>query len=201
MMKVIGLTGGIASGKSTVAQFLKELGVVVIDADKVGHEVLSSDAEAKQEVVAAFGEGVLTPDGSISREKLGRIVFGNPESLLKLNMIMHPRIAERVKARLEGYRKAGARVVVVEAPLLLEAGWASLVDEVWVTVASEATILKRLKERAGLSETESLERLRSQISVAERVRQADVIIDTDCDLGELKGRIAGLWQELSFRSG
>ena len=112
-MKIIGLTGGIGSGKSTVAQFLKELGAVVIDADKVGHEVLRSDAGVKQEVVAAFGKGVLTPDGSISRTKLGRTVFTNPESLPKLNMIMHPRIAALVKVRLEGYRKDGVRGVVV----------------------------------------------------------------------------------------
>jgi dephospho-CoA kinase len=195
-MKIIGLTGGIGSGKSTMARFLKELGAVVIDADKVGHEVLRSDAEVKQEIVAAFGEGVLTAGGSVSRQKLGRIVFGNPESLLKLNVIMHPRIAEVVKAQLEGYRKDGARVVVVEAPLLLEAGWDSLVDEVWVTVAAEATVLKRLEERAGLSEAESLERLRSQMSAAERVKQADVVIDTDCTLDELEKKVVELWQGL-----
>ena len=196
-MKVIGLTGGIGSGKSTVAQFLKGLGAAVIDADKIGHEVFRSDAEAKQEIMAAFGEGVLTPDGNISRQKLGRIVFGNPESLYNLNVIMHPRIAERLKARLEGYRRDGARVVVVEAPLLLEAGWASSVDEVWVTVAAEATVLKRLEERARLSEAESLKRLRSQMSAAERVKQADVVIDTDCTLGELKEKVIKLWQGLS----
>jgi dephospho-CoA kinase len=200
-MKVIGLTGGIASGKSTVARFLKELGAVVIDADKIGHEVLRSDAEVWQEVVATFGEGILTPAGSISREKLGKIVFGNAEPLLKLNQITHPRIAERVKTQLEGHRKDGVGVVVVEAPLLLEAGWASLVDEVWVTVASEAAVLRRLKDRAGLSEAESLERIRSQMSVAERIRRADVVIDTDCDLDELKARVAELWRKLDSRQG
>lgn len=198
-MKIIGLTGGIGSGKTTVAQFLKELGAVVIDADKVGHEVLRSDAEVWQEVVAAFGEGVLTPNGSISREKLGRIVFGVPELLLKLNVIMHPRIAKRVGAQLEGYRKQGVRVAVVEAPLLLEAGWASLVDEVWVTVASEAAILRRLKERTGLSETESLERIRAQMSAAERVKRASVVIDTDCELDELKKKVVELWRGLNSR--
>ncbi len=198
-MKIIGLTGGIGSGKTTVAQFLKELGAVVIDADKVGHEVLRSDAEVWQEVVAAFGEGVLNPNGSISREKLSRIVFGTPELLLKLNVIMHPRIAERVGAQLEGYRKQGVRVVVVEAPLLLEAGWASLVDEVWVTVASEAAILRRLKERTGLSETESLERIRAQMSAAERAKRASVVIDTDCELDELEKKAAELWRGLNSR--
>lgn len=198
-MKIIGLTGGIGSGKSTVARFLASLGVVVIDADKIGHEVLRSDVEAQREVVAAFGEGVLNPGGSISRERLGRIVFGNPEALLKLNRIMHPRIAERVKTELEMYREEGAKAVVIEAPLLLEAGWASLVDEVWVTVASEANVLKRLKERTGLSEAESIERIRSQMSVAERVLQADVVIDNDGDLSELEEKVAALWQELVSR--
>jgi len=192
-MKVIGLTGGIASGKSTVSRFLKELGAVVIDADRTGHEILRSDAEVRRELVAAFGQQILTPGGSVSRRRLGEMVFGNPEALVRLNQIMHPRIAVRVKAQLEGYRKDGVEVVVVEAALLLEAGWASLVDEVWVTVAAEATVLKRLKERTGLSAPESLARIRSQLSVEERVRRADVVIDTDCDLDELKARVAGLW--------
>jgi dephospho-CoA kinase len=198
-MKVIGLTGGIGSGKTTVAQFLAKLGAVVIDADKIGHEVLRSDAEVWQEVVAAFGEGVLNPNGSISREKLGRIVFGAPESLPKLNVIMHPRIVKGVRTQLERCRKNGVGVVVVEAPLLLEAGWASMVDEVWVTVASEATILRRLKERTGLSEIESLERIRAQMSVAERVKGAYVVIDTDCELNELKEKVSELWRELNSR--
>ncbi len=195
-MKVIGLTGGIASGKSAVARFLKELGVVVMDADKIGHKILRSDTRARRELIAAFGEGILTPAGSVSRRQLAKIVFGNPGSLLRLNIIMHPRILERVKDQVDIHRKEGAKVVVIEAPLLLEAGWASLVDEIWVTVASEANVLKRLRERASLLETDSLKRLRSQMPAEERVRQADVIIDTDCDLYELKEKVAKLWQEL-----
>ena len=199
-MKVIGLTGGIASGKSTVSRFLEELGAVVIDADRIGHEVLRSDSEVKRELVAAFGQQILTPGGSVSRRRLGKLAFGSPEALARLNQIMHPRIAARAKARLERYRRDGVKVVVVEAALLLEAGWASLVDEVWVTVAAEATVLKRLKGRAGLSEPESRARLRAQLSVAEMVRQADVVIDTDCRLDELRARVVGLWEELNSRS-
>jgi len=198
-MKVIGLTGGIASGKSTVSRFLGELGAVVIDADRIGHEVLRSDREVKRELVAAFGQQILTPGGSVSRRRLGKLAFGSPEALARLNQIMHPRIAARAKARLERYRRDGVKVVV-EAALLLEAGWASLVDEVWVTVAAEATVLKRLKGRAGLSEPESRARLRAQLSVAEMVRQADVVIDTDCRLDELRARVVGLWEELNSRS-
>jgi dephospho-CoA kinase len=195
-MKVIGLTGGIGSGKSTVSGFLAELGAVIIDADNVGHEALKPDTEVWREVVATFGRQILTPDGDINREKLGEIVFGNSESLSRLNQIMHPRMYDMVKARLEGYRKQAAGVVVLEAPLLIEANWTSLVDEVWVTVASESTVLRRLKEKFGLSEPESLARIHSQLPSEEKVKHADVIINTDCDLGELKAKVEELWQGL-----
>lgn len=199
-MKIIGLTGGIASGKSTVSRFLEELGAVVIDADRIGHEVLRSDSGVRRELVTAFGQQILTPGGRFSRRRLGKLVFGSPEALAKLNRIMHPRISARAKARLERYRRDGVKVVVVEAALLLEAGWSSLVDEVWVTVASEATVLERLKGRSGLSKSESRARLRAQLPVSERLGRADVVIDTDCRLDELKARVMGLWQGLGSRS-
>jgi len=194
-MKVIGLTGGIGSGKSTVSQFLAELGAVILDADVVGHEALKPDTEVWHKVVAAFGRQILTPIGDIDRAKLGEIVFGKPESLSQLNQIMHPRMYDMVKAQLEEYRRQGVAAVVLEAPLLIEAGWTSLVDEVWVTVASESTVLRRLKERTGLSQAESLARIRSQLSPEERIKHADVVIDTDCSLDELKARVGELWEK------
>lgn len=195
-MKVIGLTGGIGSGKSTVSQFLAELGAVIINADKVGHEAFKPDTKLWLEVVDAFGRQILTPSGDIDRKKLGEIVFGSPESLAKLNQIMHPRMYDIVKAQLEEYRRQGVEVVVLEAPLLIEANWTSLVDEVWVTIAAEATVLSRLREQKGLSGEEALARIRAQLSSEERVKQADVIIDTDCDLDELKARVRELWRRL-----
>lgn len=197
-MKVIGLTGGIGSGKSTVSQFLAELGAVILNTDEVGHEAFKPDTEIWRQVVAAFGRQIVTPDGNIDRKKLGNMVFGNAESLSRLNQIMHPRMYDIVKAQLEEYRRQGTRVIVLEAPLLLEAGWNPLVDEVWVTTASEFTVLKRLEERTGLSRVESLARIRSQLSSAERVRQADVVINTDCDLNELKSKVTELWQRLEL---
>lgn len=197
-MKVIGLTGGIGSGKSTVSQFLAELGAVIIDADKVGHEALKPDTDIWREVVAAFGRRILTPNGDIDRKKLGEIVFGNPEALARLNQIMHPRIYDMVKAQLEEYRRQGVEVVVLEAPLLIEAGWASSVDEVWVTVASEPTVLRRLEECSGLSNQQSLARIRSQLSSGERIRHANVVINTDCSLAELKSKVEKLWQRLAL---
>lgn len=194
MMKVIGLTGGIGSGKSTVSQFLIELGAVILDADRVGHEAFKPDTNVWREVVATFGRQILTPNGNIDRKKLGEMVFGNPESLLRLNQIMHPRMYEIVKAQLEEYRRQGVSVVVLEAPLLLEAGWTSLVDEVWVTVAPEATVLRRLREKSGLSEQQSLARIRSQLPPEERVKHANMVINTDCSLDELKAKVKELWQ-------
>jgi len=198
MMKVIGLTGGIGSGKSTVAQFLAELGAVVLDADKVGHVAFKPGTEAWLEVVAAFGRQILTPDGEIDRRKLGEVVFGNPEALLRLNQIMHPQIGKMVKAQLEEYRRQGVKIVVFEIPLLLETGGASLVGEVWVTVASESTVLRRLEERSGLSRQQSLARIRSQMSNEERVKHADAVINNDGSLDELKAKVKELWQKLVF---
>ena len=192
-MKVIGLTGGIGSGKSTVSQFLAELGAVIIDADRVGHEAFKPGTELWREVVAAFGRRIVTPSGDIDRKKLGEIVFGNAESLSQLNRIMHPRMYDMVKTQLEEYRQQGVAVAVLEAPLLIEANWTSLVDEVWVTVASEATVLKRLQERTGLSKEKSLARIRSQLPLEERIKRADVVINTDCSLDEVKTRVKELW--------
>jgi dephospho-CoA kinase len=201
-MKVIGLTGGIGSGKSTVASFLAELGATIIDVDKLWHQALKSDAGLRQEIVAAFGTEILTPGREIDRKKLGQIVFGNPEALTRLNNIMHPWVYRTVRARLGEYRRLGVKVVVLELPLLVEvplslkAGQPSLsdeVDEVWVTVAPESVVLKRLKSKSGLSEAEALARIRSQLPSEERLKHADVVIDTDCSLDELKIKIKELW--------
>jgi len=197
-MKVIGLTGGIGSGKSTVAGFMAELGAVVIDADRVGHEAFKPDTELWREIVAAFGTEVLKSNGEIDRNKLGQIVFDNPKLLSRLNQIMHPRMYDMVKFQIEDYQRQGVDVLVLEAPLLLEAGWTSLVDEVWVTVAPESTVLRRLKEKEGLSQQQSLARIRSQLPSEERVKHADVVIDTDCSLDELKAKVKELWRKLAL---
>ncbi|MDI6815439.1 MAG: dephospho-CoA kinase [Dehalococcoidales bacterium] len=193
MMKVIGLTGGIGSGKSTVSRFLAELGAVILDADRIGHEAFKPDTEIWREVVATFGRQILTPNGDIDRKKLSEIVFGNPKAQAHLNQIMHPRMYEIVKAQLGEFRQQGVDVVVLEAPLLIEAGWTSLVDKVWVTVASEATVLSRLQEQKGLSKRQALARIRSQMPSAERVKYGDVVINSDCRLDELKARVEELW--------
>ena len=169
---------------------------MVIDADKIGHEVFQPGTGAWREVVAAFGKHILGPNGDIDRAKLGRLVFGNPESLARLNRIMHPQIAMKIATKIKEYRYRGVAVAVIEAPLLIEAGWPSVVDETWITVAPESTVLRRLQNRGGLSEAEWQTRISSQISSEERVKHADVIIDTDCTLGELKTRVEKQWKRL-----
>lgn len=198
-MKIIGLTGGYGSGKSTVAEFLAELGAMVIDADKVGHEIFKPGTKAWREVVGTFGQGIISTDGTIDRRKLGKIVFRDPDARVRLNHIMHPRIRERVEALIEEHEKAGAGIVVIEAPLLLEAGWKSKVDEVWVTSIPQATVINRLREQKGTPESESLARIRAQLSDEDRISQADVVIYTDCTLDELKDRVTELWHELRSR--
>ncbi len=196
MTKVIGLTGGIGSGKSTVSQYLAELGAVILDADKVGHEAFKPNTQTWHEVVAAFGKQIVTPSGEIDRKKLGEIVFSHPESLSRLNQIMHPRMYDMMQAQIEEYRRQGVDVVVLEAAILIEANWTSLVDEVWVTVAPEAVVLERLKQQRGLEEEQTLARIRTQLSSEERVKHADVIINNDGDLNEVKAKVKELWEKL-----
>ncbi len=198
-MKIIGLTGGFGSGKSTVSKLLTELGAVVIDADKVGHEVFKPGTEAWRVVVGIFGQGIISTDGTIDRRKLGKIVFRNPDARARLNQIMHPRILERVKAMIEEYERGGADIIVIEAPLLLEVGWKSMVSELWITSAPQTTVISRLREQRGIPESESLARIRAQLTDEERTSQADVVIYTDCTLDELKDRVLELWLELRSR--
>ncbi len=196
MTKVIGLTGGIGSGKSTVTQCLAELGAVVIDADKVGHEAFKPNTRAWHEVVATFGKEIVTPSGEIDRKKLGAIVFSDPASLARLNQIMHPRMYDMIQAQIGEYRRQGVDVVVLEAAILIEANWTSLVDEVWVTVSSEATVLERLKKYRGLEKEQTLARIRSQLPTKERIKHADVVINNDGDIEEVKAKVKELWNRL-----
>lgn len=198
-MKVIGLTGGIGSGKTTVSMFLAELGAIIMDADKVGHELIKPGSNIWRQVADAFGNQILTDGDVIDRKRLGEIIFNDSEARIKLNKIMHPPMYSLVQGQLEVYKQQGVKVIVLEAPVLLDAGWASLVDEVWVTIASENTIMKRLKQRSGLSERDIKARISSQLKSEERIKFADVVIDTDCSLEELKEKVKVLWRKLQPR--
>jgi dephospho-CoA kinase len=195
-MKVIGLTGGIGSGKSTVSQLLSELGANVVDADQVGHQCYQPGTKTWKDVVAVFGQDIVAEDGSIDRKKLGAIVFGDPDSLFRLNQIMHPRMYDMMADLIEKHRQDGADVVVLEAAILLEAGWTPLVDELWITVASEPIVIQRVKERTGLPEEQIRSRIQSQLSVEERAEKADLVINNDGSLDALRDKIEELWDGL-----
>lgn len=195
-MKVISLTGGIASGKSTAARFLEELGAVIVDADKVGHEALRTGTKAWCDVVAVFGQQVLNDNSEVDRKKLGELVFDNPEALVHLNQIVHPHISKAMQIQLEEYRRKGVKVVVMEIPLLVETGGISMVDQVWVITASKSVVLSRLQTRSGLSRQQSLVRISSQTSNKERIRHADVVIDNNGSLDDLRAKVKESWMLL-----
>jgi dephospho-CoA kinase len=193
-MLTIGLTGGIGTGKSAVANLLVQQGASIIDADRLGHEAYTPHSEAWEAVVAAFGTDILTSEGEIDRRKLGGIVFADETQLERLNGIMHPLMAKMVEDRKAAFDADGVAVTVVEAAVLFEAGWDSLVDEVWTTHASESTVVQRLFERNGLDESEARKRINSQMSATERNRRSDVVVDNSGDLTALEQTVKNLWK-------
>ena len=192
-MLVFGLTGGIGTGKSEAARYMVSLGASLIDADVVGHEAYTPHAEAWRQVVKAFGEGILAPNNEIDRRALGAIVFSDPEQLKRLNGIMHPLMAGMVQETIDAFREVGAQVVVVEAALLFEAGWDSLVQEVWVTDSPEDAVINRLSRRNGMSEEEARKRVSSQMSREERLERADIVIDNSSNVEAMRMVIDELW--------
>ena len=193
-MLVIGLTGGIGTGKTQVSQTLEGLGAKIINADLLGHEAYKPNTQTWQEVIDTFGEDVLAPGGEVDRKALGAIVFADPEALQRLNAIVHPRIRRMVKDRIAESSADGQQVVVVEAALLVEANWTDLCDEVWMTISSEETVVQRLRDRDGLDEQAVFSRVRSQMGQSERARHADALIENDGTLSELRDRVKALWE-------
>ncbi|OGO31043.1 MAG: dephospho-CoA kinase [Chloroflexi bacterium RBG_16_56_11] len=198
-MKVIGLTGGIGSGKSTVAKILEEMGATIVDMDSLGHEAVKKGSWAWESIVREFGEEILAADSEIDRARLGKIVFNDKKALSRLNRIVHPEIDRLLKAGLEEHRRRGVKVAVVEAAAMLEAGREYKPDELWVTVAPRDTVLRRIAGRGGLSEKEARARIKSQLSNEERRRHADVVIDTDGTLAETRAKVVKEWEELLKR--
>ena len=192
-MLVIGLTGSIGTGKSEAARQLEALGASIISADQVGHEAYTPNTEAWEHVVSAFGDEILQDDGEIDRRKLGTIVFSDPGQLERLNQIMHPRMAQMVADKVEFLRGQGVEVVVVEAALLFEAGWDSLVEEVWTTDSPEQAVIERLKVRNGMSEEEARKRMSSQMGRTERLDRSDYVIENSGDMVALGVAIKELW--------
>lgn len=194
-MYVIGLTGGIGTGKSEVSGILRGLGAVVLDADMVGHEAYKPRSEIWREIVAIFGDGVLQPNEEIDRKALGAVVFGDTEARVKLNSIMHPRMAKIIENRIGEFRDQDVNVVVLEAALLLEAGWQHLVDEIWTTTAPEELVIDRVRVRSNFSTSDVVSRIRAQMPIDERLIHSDVVVENIGGLEELKSQVEALWKE------
>jgi dephospho-CoA kinase len=188
-MRVIGLTGGIAAGKSTVSEALDAAGAVVIDADKVGHEAYQPGTDTYRALVEAFGAEIVAADGQIDRRRLGGIVFADPAQRQRLQEIVWPRMKEMMRGRLAELKANGTGVAVIEAAVLLEAGWQDLVDEVWVVQVPEEVAQARLMARNGFSAEEAQSRIRAQLSNEERARHAQVVIDNSGDIESARRQV------------
>lgn len=198
-MFTIGLTGGIASGKSTISTFLERLGARVVDVDRVAHQTYQVGGPAWGPIVAAFGPQVVAPDSRVDRQRLGALVFGRPEEMRRLTEIVWPHTRAALEAIKEREERAGTAVLVLEAAVLIEAGWTDLVDEVWVATVSPQQAVERLMARNGLSAEEARARLRSQSSNEEQLAHADVVIGNEGTPEELQAQVQEAWEELQGR--
>ena len=196
---VVGLAGGIASGKSTVAAMFAELGATVISADAEGRAVVEPGEPALAEIVAEFGSEYLLPDGRLDRRKLGARVFGDPPALKALNRMTHPRIRRRLEARMEALQKdpPDPPVVVLEAAILVEAGWKNVVDRLVVVAVQPSTQVARLIAGFSLSEREAWARVEAQMPAEARRKQAHYSLDGERPLTTLRNDVAAIWHHLS----
>lgn len=190
---VIGLTGGIASGKSTISSILKELGAYIVDADIIARSVVQKGEKAYNEIVQHFGRKILMANGEINRKKLGHIVFSDSEKLKLLNQITHPEIIGRIKDKVEEYKDVGAKVIVIDAAILIEVGLEWYCDSIWLVSVDKETQIRRLMERDKFAYSDALNRINSQYANEKKSQFADVIIDNNEPIEEVKKKVKELW--------
>ena len=194
---LIGLTGGIAAGKSTVLSMLERAGAHIIDADKVAREVVAPGTDASRALLAEFGERVFTANGQLDRAALAELVFDDDEAYARLTAIQYPLITEAIREKTASITSQDpSAVVVLDAPMLLESGIAREVDEVWVVTAPEAKRIERARVRSGLTPDQVLARIRRQVSERERLAGADRIIVNDGSITKLETQVAACWCEI-----
>ncbi len=196
-MLIVGLTGGVASGKSTVSEVFKEEGAYLIDADRIARELVQPHTPAWHELRSAFGEEILQPDGSVNRKKLSALVFSDPEKRAVLNRVLQPRIREETRRRLEeiGRRHPGA-IVVIDAALLVETGSYREVDRLIVVRSSETRQIERLEKRDGMSREEAERVVAAQLPLEAKVKVADIVFSNDETIEETRRKARELFQEL-----
>ena len=205
MSLVIGLTGGIGSGKSVVAGLLAERGAAVVDSDTAAHQVYQAGTEGWHRIVTTFGRNILHHDGSISRKKLAAIVFHDAEARNKLNAIVHPQVRRLLSERIAGLQRQGTKVVVAEVPLLIEAirsesEWTRLFDQIWVVTAPEAQAIERVRARGRMNESMIRAVIDAQLTAEHRLPYADIVIDNSGSLQQLRDRVRTLWHECGAAS-
>ena len=193
-MKVIGLTGGIASGKSTASAYLRELGAAIVDADAISRASTRCGGAAFEAVCAAFGD-ILGADGEIDRRKLGGIVFADEDARRKLNSIVHPAVMAESRAQIENARASGVKVCILDVPLLFETGMEKLCDETWLIYVPREEQIRRMAERDGLDAAAAAARIDSQMPLEEKLKRADVAIDASGTIEQTREKLRRLWEE------
>ena len=199
MALIVGLTGGIVSGKSTVALMFKDLGAKIVDADKLGHSVILPHEPAWEKIVKIFGKDVLQNDLTIDREKLGKIVFANQSLLKKLNDITHPEITKIIKKEIDSLKNKTynqKKILIIDAALIYEAKIDRLMEKIIVVYIDEDEQIKRLIKRNNLSKDEALQRIKSQMPMKEKVKMADYVIDNSNSLDKTKKQVEKIWKNL-----
>lgn len=176
-MKIIGLTGSIATGKSTVSAYLQSLGEVVIDCDLIARDCVAPHSEGLRQIVATFGSDILLSDGALDRHALGHVIFDNHEKRAQLDAILHPLILEEVDRQVSFWRKKGVDRLFIDMPLLYEIGYEANVDEVWLVYVPQSVQLERLILRNNITKEEAEQRVYSQLSIEDKKRRANVIVD------------------------
>ena len=195
-MRIIGLTGNIASGKSEISKILKSLGAIVIDMDEIGKEVQEKNIDhVVEKIKNAFGNEYVKHK-KIDRKRLGDYVFKNKEALEKLNSIMIPVMTKLLKEKIEEYKKKNAKVIVIDAAILFEAGWDKFADEVWVVYTPKDLQLKRLMEREKITKFQALARINAQMDIYQKIKMADYVINNSNGLDAVKDQVMKLWQRV-----
>jgi len=198
MTLIVGLTGGIVGGKSTVASMFKDLGAKIIDADKLGHSVILPNKPAWKKIVKIFGKNIIQNDMTIDREKLGKIVFANQSLLKKLNKITHPEITKMIKKEIDSAKNKThnqEKVLIIDAALIYEAKIDRFMDKIIVVYIDKDEQIKRLIKRNNLSKDEALQRVRSQMPMEEKAKISDYLIDNSNSLDKTKKQVEKIWRE------
>lgn len=199
-MYVIGLTGGIASGKSTVSKILFEAGAFILDADQIAHDVVKPHSPAWADIVNTFGKAVLCTDRTVDRRQLGNIIFQDEPARKRLEAIMHPRVRQCIDENLIEYARQDGKIAVVDVPLLYEVGWQQLANEVWVVYVERDTQLQRLLNRNGLSPAQARARIAAQMDLAAKAGLADVVIDNSRELHYTRSQVLAAWEQAVKRA-